>query len=71
MGGGFAQKTKAFTYRYNQPNPTSGSPAVGHAAENWMMFLGTNTGYVVKHILIESLYELYCIDSTDRQPSPR
>jgi len=44
MGGAYAKKTKAFTYRYNQPNPTSGSPAVGHAAENWMMFLGSNTG---------------------------
>ncbi|KAH8101678.1 alpha/beta-hydrolase [Cristinia sonorae] len=45
MGGAFAEKTKAYTYRYNQPNPTSGSPAVGHAAENWMMFLGSNTGF--------------------------
>ncbi|KAK0222838.1 alpha/beta-hydrolase [Armillaria nabsnona] len=35
-----------WTYRYNQPNPTSGSPnIVAHAAENWMMFLGSNTGY--------------------------
>ncbi|TCD71951.1 hypothetical protein EIP91_000083 [Steccherinum ochraceum] len=45
MGGAFAKKTKAFTYRYNQPNPTSGSSAVSHAAENWMMFLGSNTGF--------------------------
>ncbi|KAF7289183.1 Aldolase-II domain-containing protein [Mycena indigotica] len=37
-------KAKVWTYRYNQPNPTSGSPAVSHAAENWMMFLGVNTG---------------------------
>ncbi|KAF7289185.1 Aldolase-II domain-containing protein [Mycena indigotica] len=37
-------KATAWTYRYNQANPTSGSPAVAHAAENWMMFLGVNTG---------------------------
>ncbi len=36
-----------WTYRYNQPDPTSGSPnIVAHTAENWMMFLGSNTGYV-------------------------
>ncbi len=46
MGNAFAKKTKAFTYRYNQPNPTFGSSAVGHAAENFMMFRGINTGYM-------------------------
>lgn len=40
----FSKTGKSWTYRYNQPNPTSGSNATGHAAENWMMFLGTNTG---------------------------
>ncbi|KAJ3906390.1 Alpha/Beta hydrolase protein [Lentinula edodes] len=45
LGGAYAHATKAWTYRYNQPNPTSGSPAVGHAAENWMMFDGINTGF--------------------------
>ncbi|TCD71954.1 hypothetical protein EIP91_000086 [Steccherinum ochraceum] len=45
MGGAFANKTKAFTYRYNQRNPTSTIPGVGHAAENYMMFLGLNTGF--------------------------
>ncbi|KAJ6473312.1 Alpha/Beta hydrolase protein [Mycena vulgaris] len=35
---------KAWTYRYNQRNPTSGGTGVGHAAENWMMFQGSNTG---------------------------
>ncbi|KAG7444765.1 alpha/beta-hydrolase [Guyanagaster necrorhizus] len=36
----------AWAYRYNQPNPTSSDPTiVAHAAENWMMFLGTNTGF--------------------------
>ncbi|KAF9072580.1 alpha/beta-hydrolase [Rhodocollybia butyracea] len=43
MGGAFANRTKAWTYRYNQPNPTSGTTAVEHAAENWMMFNGTGT----------------------------
>ncbi|KAI0029012.1 Alpha/Beta hydrolase protein [Vararia minispora EC-137] len=34
-----------FTYRFNQPNPTVGPPDLTmHAAENWWMFLGTNTG---------------------------
>ncbi|PBL04287.1 alpha/beta-hydrolase [Armillaria gallica] len=37
---------KSWAYRYNQPNPTSSDPTtVAHAAENWMMFLGTNTGF--------------------------
>ncbi|KAK7461801.1 hypothetical protein VKT23_008233 [Stygiomarasmius scandens] len=36
--------TKSFTYRYNQPNPTQQGTAVQHAAENWMMFKGINTG---------------------------
>ncbi|KAJ3520368.1 hypothetical protein NMY22_g12789 [Coprinellus aureogranulatus] len=35
---------KTWVYRYNQKNPTNPSPSVTHAAENWMMFLGTNTG---------------------------
>ena len=38
---------KVWTYRYNQPNPTENEPGITeHAAENWMMFLGSNTGYV-------------------------
>ncbi|KAJ3982162.1 alpha/beta-hydrolase [Lentinula detonsa] len=45
LGGAYAHATIAWTYRYNQPNPTSGSLAVGHAAENWMMFNGINTGF--------------------------
>ena len=36
---------KAFTYRYSQPVPTSNSTATTHASENWMMFLGTSTGF--------------------------
>ncbi|KAL0946091.1 hypothetical protein HGRIS_012357 [Hohenbuehelia grisea] len=45
LGNAFAARTKAWTYRYNQRNPTSSSLAVGHAAENWMMFQGSNTGF--------------------------
>ncbi|KAL5497992.1 hypothetical protein ACEPAH_2923 [Sanghuangporus vaninii] len=44
---GFAEvkHSKAWTYRYNQRNPTQNEPGITeHAAENWMMFLGTNTG---------------------------
>ena len=44
MGTAFGEKSKAWTYRYNQPNPTTGSDVVGHAAENFMMFNGSNTG---------------------------
>ncbi|KAH7928332.1 alpha/beta-hydrolase [Leucogyrophana mollusca] len=45
MGGPSALRSNTWTYRYNQPNPTSGSDVVAHAAENWMMFQGTNTGF--------------------------
>ncbi|KIK58091.1 hypothetical protein GYMLUDRAFT_262697 [Collybiopsis luxurians FD-317 M1] len=44
LGGKFANTTKAWTYRYNQPNPTQPGTAVQHSAENWMMFNGINTG---------------------------
>lgn len=45
MGGPSSQYSNTWTYRYNTPNPTSGSDVVSHAAENWMMFDGTNTGF--------------------------
>ncbi|CCM02303.1 uncharacterized protein FIBRA_04393 [Fibroporia radiculosa] len=45
MGGPSSIYSNTWTYRYNTPNPTSGSDVVAHAAENWMMFDGTNTGY--------------------------
>ncbi|KAJ4480248.1 alpha/beta-hydrolase [Lentinula aciculospora] len=46
MGGAFANTPKSWTYRYNQPNPTQGMPGfTAHAAENWMMFNGINTGF--------------------------
>ncbi|KAJ3482853.1 hypothetical protein NLI96_g6702 [Meripilus lineatus] len=44
MGGGFGKKANAFTYRFNQPDPTSGSNLVEHAAENFMLFQGIETG---------------------------
>ncbi|KAF8842830.1 alpha/beta-hydrolase [Paxillus ammoniavirescens] len=45
MGGASSLFADTWTYRYNTPNPTQGSAAVVHAAENWMMFDGTNTGF--------------------------
>ncbi|KAG0697682.1 Alpha/Beta hydrolase protein [Suillus ampliporus] len=33
-----------WTYRYNTPSPKLNTTLVTHAAENWMMFNGTNTG---------------------------
>ncbi|KAJ3542374.1 hypothetical protein NMY22_g3531 [Coprinellus aureogranulatus] len=46
LGSALSQQGgKTWVYRYNQKNPTNPSPSVTHAAENWMMFLGTNTGY--------------------------
>ncbi|OBZ66688.1 Acetylcholinesterase [Grifola frondosa] len=45
IGRAAAKKSKAWTYRYNQAVPTSGSSTVGHASENWMMFKGTSTGF--------------------------
>ncbi|EAU85247.2 EstA protein [Coprinopsis cinerea okayama7 len=45
MGTAFSQRgLDTYTYRYNQRNPTNGGTGVWHAAENWMMFRGTNTG---------------------------
>ncbi|KAJ8072039.1 hypothetical protein PM082_015597 [Marasmius tenuissimus] len=44
LGEAYSKVTDTWTYRYNQANPTTGSTTVGHAAENWMMFLGSNTG---------------------------
>ncbi|KAK7461848.1 hypothetical protein VKT23_008278 [Stygiomarasmius scandens] len=44
LGSLFLRRNKAWTYRYNQPNPTQAGTAVQHAAENWMMFSGINTG---------------------------
>ena len=48
MGGEFGKTATSWAYRYNQRNPTqNASFGVAHAAENWMMFKGTNTGYAV------------------------
>ncbi|KIM39330.1 hypothetical protein M413DRAFT_447269 [Hebeloma cylindrosporum] len=43
LGTAFASTSKAWTYRYNQRTP--GASGVDHAAENWMMFKGTTTGF--------------------------
>ena len=45
MGEKFGESATSWAYRYNQRNPTSEWTGVGHAAENWMMFRGSNTGY--------------------------
>ncbi|KAJ7646026.1 Carboxylesterase [Mycena polygramma] len=45
IGTAVAKRNRAWTYRYNQPNPTAGGTATGHAAENFMMFQGSNTGF--------------------------
>ena len=48
MGEEFGKAATSWAYRYNQRNPTfNASYGVAHAAENWMMFKGTNTGYVL------------------------
>ncbi|KAI0753315.1 alpha/beta-hydrolase [Daedaleopsis nitida] len=45
IGLAAAKKNKAYTYRYNQPVGSANTTTVSHAAENWMMFRGTSTGF--------------------------
>ncbi|KAI9460673.1 Alpha/Beta hydrolase protein [Boletus coccyginus] len=52
MGGPASLFSDAWTYRYN--TPTSGSNAVAHAAENWMMFGGINTGWTPAELAFAS-----------------
>ena len=59
MGDAFAQQEpgKTFVYRYNTANPTTGDPLVEHAAENWMMFRGSNTGCaLIIHFVLITIY---------------
>ena len=77
IGLAAAQKSKAFTYRYNQRPSTqpASDPEVHHSAENWMMFLGTNTGYIVS-LLTRALRNVYThlsviTDSTVQRPLRR
>jgi len=49
-----AADVKAYTYRYNQPDPATGSSATEHAAENYMMFRGTHTGYALVSLFLSS-----------------
>jgi hypothetical protein len=66
MGKEFGERARSWTYRYNQRNPTI--PAyfgVAHAAENWMMFKGTDTGYVTVFIFFQS-YSSKTLVLTDR-----
>lgn len=43
-----------WAYRYNQPVNPRVDPATEHAAENFMMFRGTSTGYVLINFHIVS-----------------
>ena len=47
MGEKFGESATSWAYRYNQRIPTSTWTGVAHAAENWMMFKGTNVGYAL------------------------
>ena len=51
----FGETATSWTYRYNKRNPTSAGTGVYHAAENWLMFKGTNTGYVLCIVLFQSI----------------
>ncbi|KAG1776454.1 alpha beta-hydrolase [Suillus placidus] len=44
MGSPSSLYSSAWPYRYNAPNSTSDTDAVAHAAENWMLFDGTDIG---------------------------
>jgi hypothetical protein len=35
----------SYAYRWDEPNPTENDSLAQHAAENWWMFRGVNTGY--------------------------
>ncbi|KAJ7744620.1 alpha/beta-hydrolase [Mycena metata] len=39
-----AKRNRAWTYRYNQPDPNGDPSLTGHSAENFMMFQGSETG---------------------------
>ena len=45
IGLAAARASKAYTYRYSQPVPPAHTNITWHAAENWMMFRGTSTGF--------------------------
>lgn len=68
MADAYSSTTKAWLYRYNQPNPTWGSPLVAHAAENWMMFLGANSGYASYSHSLNTEFKIFA-DLMERQPS--
>ena len=56
MGEKFGESAASWAYRYNQRNPTSKWTGVGHAAENWMMFKGSNSGYALYLFLSSVLF---------------
>jgi carboxylesterase type B len=62
MGEEFGKSAESWVYRYNQRNPTqNASFGVAHAAENWMMFKGTNTkyAYFLSNVLFQSIQHPY------------
>ena len=57
MGEKFGESVTSWAYRYNQRNPTSKWKGVGHAADIWMMFKGSNTGYAFPlHVFFSQIY---------------
>ena len=72
MGKSFGESSASWAYRYNQRNPTL--PAylgVEHAAENWMMFKGTDTGYVFNVFFCPLYSSSLCPELMDRLLSPK
>ncbi|KAJ2918495.1 hypothetical protein MD484_g1931, partial [Candolleomyces efflorescens] len=45
LGTAFSKSVNTWVYRYNQRNPLDPRPGVTHAAENWIMFLGSTIGF--------------------------
>ena len=51
IGNATRRYSRTWTYRFNQPNPTTvqvfGEGVVAHTADNYFLFEGTNSGYVL------------------------
>ncbi|KAF9460347.1 Alpha/Beta hydrolase protein [Collybia nuda] len=45
MASEYSKNVPTWTYRYNQRDPTNPSLGVEHAAENWLMFLGSTISF--------------------------
>ena len=65
LGAAYSKVVHTWTYRYNQPNPASSHPNItAHAAENWMMFNGTNTSYVPNILHSHNVFQLHISPGT-------